>query len=125
LESMVNGIWAAMPDPEAVLAYIRGLLPSNPARWGPLSEPVDWGFLGEGLQEALAGIGQQMRGFEPQLAVAAMPTSAPPRAPVGGSRQLRDITVNVQTLEPASVGREVELALRRTRLQDLLDAGRG
>ena len=61
----------------------------------------------------------------PALSYTGQVTPAYAAAPVTGGGGLGGVTVNVKTLEPASVARQVELAMNRLRLQAELDAGRG
>jgi 3,4-dihydroxy 2-butanone 4-phosphate synthase/GTP cyclohydrolase II len=53
--NLINGIEAALPDLEAVLAYIRGLFPSSPAKYGPFSTLPDGGAVGAGFASGMTG----------------------------------------------------------------------
>jgi cell division septum initiation protein DivIVA len=68
INGIVAGIYAALPNLQAALAYLASLLPHSPAKRGPLSEPVGWaGYLGAGLPQALAGLQQTLGGLAPTL----------------------------------------------------------
>jgi hypothetical protein len=53
--NLINGIEAALPDLEAVLAYIRGLFPSSPAEHGPFKRLPDGAPVGARFAGDMAG----------------------------------------------------------------------
>jgi hypothetical protein len=52
---LINGMEARLPDLEALLAYIRGLFPSSPAKYGAWRTLPDGSVVGRGFGQDLAG----------------------------------------------------------------------
>lgn len=60
VRGIVNGINNRLPDLQAVMAYIRGLFPSSPAKWGPWRKLPDGKPVGAMFSRALAtGVSSQ------------------------------------------------------------------
>jgi hypothetical protein len=47
----------AVEHAAAAAQQIRDLLPSSPAKKGPLSKPISWDYIADGLRRSLAGMG--------------------------------------------------------------------
>lgn len=109
MDSLIAGIVSRMERLAAVLGSVRALMPSSPAKEGPLSEPVDWGFLTEGLSEAMASINAALA--VPQFAVA-MPDlqSALGGAGMGSVEKNFSWTINNPAEKPEDITRRIRTA---------------
>ena len=91
---------------------------------------VGWERAFGGLQRAITADIGSLNGLSPRGPVLA-PTYAAATSPITvGPEPLRgggwgNVTVNVQTMEPAPIARQVELAMRRLSIQAQLEAVRG
>jgi len=106
VQSLIDGINSRLPDLEAALAYIRSLLPSSPAKRGPLSKPVDWSFLSDGLPNALSSVNAMLA--TPRFGVG-MPDLQGAFAGAAGTRSF-NWTINNPTREPEDIARDIRRA---------------
>jgi hypothetical protein len=122
VQAIINGINSRLGDLEALLAYIRGLFPSSPARYGPWRDLPDGRQLGAGWSLGLAG---GVAGGQGALVSAMHDLRAAMAAPgVGGvgafgGRQPALVvhqTINVGNGDPATVREAARLGV--------LEAGR-
>jgi hypothetical protein len=96
--TLIQGFWDYYDDLVAVLQAIANVMPSSPAKKGPLSKRIDWSFLSDGLSETMGYIRAQMS--LPDLAVAG--------ASAGGDRNYQ-MTFNYPPGTELDLKRQMEL----------------
>jgi TP901 family phage tail tape measure protein len=58
-----SGLWGALAVAQIVAAEISAIMPHSPAKKGPLSKPVSFGFIADAARRDLAGIGASIEGY--------------------------------------------------------------
>jgi hypothetical protein len=63
MDQLIAGIESRIEELKKLLQELADLMPASPAKTGPLSVPVNWDFIYEGLPEALAVVERGMAGL--------------------------------------------------------------
>ena len=95
MTTLIQGFKDYYDDLVSVLQDIADVMPSSPAKRGPLSKRIDWTFLGDGLSDTMGYIRAQMSMPELQGAGGGSTTNNmtlnayyPPNAPFDLERQV-------------------------------------